>query len=55
MPSILAVLLLLSIAVMAQAQRAKVYRIGYLRDEKAPEVDIEGVFHGLQRGHSIDR
>jgi putative tryptophan/tyrosine transport system substrate-binding protein len=42
-----AMLCALSVPTMAQ-QPGKVYRIGYLRAEKAPEIDIEGFRQGLR-------
>jgi putative ABC transport system substrate-binding protein len=49
-PSILIAVMLLAAAATAQAQQpAKVYRIGYLRAEKAPDVDIEGFRQGLRQ------
>src|SRR5918996_2297413 len=47
--SILVVVAVLGVGVIAEAQQPKnVPRIGYLRAEKAPEVDIEGFRQGLR-------
>ena len=49
LPAIFALVVLLAVAVIAEAQQPKnVPRIGYLRAERAPEVDIEGFRQGLR-------
>jgi putative ABC transport system substrate-binding protein len=53
--SFLIAVVLLAVGVIADAQQpAKVYRIGYLRDEKAPEVDIEGFLQGLRESGYVE-
>jgi hypothetical protein len=47
--SILIAVVLLAVGVTAEAQQPKnIPRIGYLRAEKAPEVDIKGFCQGLR-------
>jgi hypothetical protein len=46
--SVIAFVLVVNGALALAQQPAKVYRIGYLRSEKAPEIDIEGFRQGLR-------
>jgi putative ABC transport system substrate-binding protein len=49
---LLLTVLLLTVSLVEAQQPGKVYRIGYLRAEKAPEVDVEGFRQGLrERGY----